>query len=93
MRVTLVTMDHLAVLVLLESRVTVVSPALLEALDLLVLLDPLDLLALLADPETVVRLDPLDRLDPPALLVPEVLLDLLESVVRRDLLETREREA
>lgn len=37
-------------------RVTVVSPALLEALDLLVLLDPLDLLALLADPETVVRL-------------------------------------
>jgi len=86
-------MDLPVVLVQLDSRETVVSPALLDPLDLLDSPDPLALLAPLADPETVVRVDPLELLDPPDLLVPEVLLELLECVVRRESPETREREA
>lgn len=93
MRATVVTMDPLDAPVLLESRETVVTPDLLVPVDLLVPQDPLDPPDLLEDLETVESLVlevPLDLLEP---LEPEVLLDPLESVVRREVPETREREA
>lgn len=93
MRVAPVTMDPLVVLESLDSRETVVSPDLLVPWDLLVPPDLLDPLEELADLETVESLAPevpQDPLDRPEL---EALLDLLDPVVRRELLETREREA
>lgn len=93
MRVTLVTTDPLVALVLPDSRETVVSPDLLVPWDLLVPPDLLDPLEVLADLETVERLAPQVPLDLLELLEPEVPLDLLGPVVRRELLETGEREA
>lgn len=93
MRVTLVTMDPLDVLVLLDSRETVVSPDLQVPWEFLVPLDLMDHLELPADLETVESLAqevPLDLLEQLELEVP---LDLLEPVVRRELVETMEREA
>lgn len=93
MRVALVMMDPLVVLVLLDSRETVVSLDPAVPWDLLEHLDLLDPLEVLEDLETVERLAPLVPLDLLELLELEALLVLLEPVVRREVLERREREA
>lgn len=93
MRVTLVTMDLLAVLVLLDSRETVVSLDQLVPWVLLVPPDLLDPLELLADLEIVESLAQEVLLDPLAPLELEVPQDLLDLVVRRELLEKGEKEA
>lgn len=93
MREALVMMDLLAVLVLLALRETVVSLVPMDLLDLSVLLDPMDHQALLGDPETVVNLDLLDLLALLDLLEPEVHLALLDLVVRKVLLEKKEKGA
>jgi len=92
-RVAQVTMDPLAVLVLLDSRETVVSLVPLEQWDWQVPPDPLDPPDRLAEPETVERLAQVETLDPLELLVLEVPPDPLDPVVRREVLEIREREA
>jgi len=92
-RVAPVTMDPLAVPVLLDSRETVVSPVPPEQWDWPVPPDPLDLLDRLEEPETVERLAQVETLDLLELLVLEVPLDPLDPVVRREVLERREREA
>jgi len=90
-RVALVMMDPLAVLVLLDSRETVVSLVPLDHWDWQVPPDLQDPLEPLADPETVERLAQVDKLDPLELLEQEVPLDPLDPVVRREVPERRER--
>jgi len=92
-RVAPVTMDPLAAPVLLESRETVVRLVPLEQWDCQVPPDLQDILEPLADQETVASLAQVDKLDPLEPLVLEVPLDPLDPVVRREVLEKREREA
>jgi len=92
-RVTLVTMVLLAVRELLDSREIVVSLDLQVPWECLEPLDPLDPVEPPAELETVESLDPVVPLELLELLELWALLEPLESVARREVLETREREA